>query len=175
MTPKCSDFYCLQIPYYPSKVKCLKVKDYNDPRWHSESKVLIDAHQTFLNGFLQKVFGNGKDVNYFYMNYMCFSRETIHELLEVWHNIRYMDGEGHHQYLIPSQYVDLILWARLNKPPHSKEPKRYRIGWMSYIHQDTELYWTPKALEFTIQQRERFPNTLPPIEELTEADRLVLR
>ena len=167
MRYKCKDFYCLYIPLYPSDIKHLKIKDNDDPRWHSEAYKLISIWFVFKDKLIEKLFGVNLD--FFRWNYACFTVETIVEFLEIWYNIRLHDAEHGYQFLIPVQYTELINWIQENKPSWSRERKHYRLGLLKKKKKKTEFYFTPKAREFSLRVLKE--NIL----ELTEENKIDLR
>lgn len=167
---KYSDFYCLKIQTIPTNIKIKGKKvDYNHPKWREKQNKLVSSYLLFYNLLLKKTLGKDKD--FFYINYTCFTRETIREFLQIWHDIYLSESSLGHELIIPKEYKNLIEWCERNKPKSSKVLKRFNIFHINY-YSKREFHFANIAFEFSKKNLfEKYPDIYKKQIKLTIEDK----
>ena len=157
---KCSDFYCIKIPFYPKKLKVKGViVNHEHPKYREKLQKMIEIHLAFKSKFLERIFD--KPLTFFVDNYFLYHRECVEELLEICYSIKIIEGEGYYKYLIPIKYKNLIEWIKQNKPLKSKEPKKFYVN---FLHFKTEFHYLPIAFQRSKELRTKYSSWPEPIE-----------
>lgn len=124
------DFFIVKLQNYADRYLLNKWRNNGStgpfPQQHYDRARI---HSEFFWKLVEHV--TGKDMHYWYINYMIYTIECAQDEMHELTGLRRLEGEGWYTYYIPKTNPELYEWFMINNPCPFKILKRGKMFWLN--------------------------------------------